>query len=107
MKEKNPSEIKAMLDDLTQKTLILDVREYWEYDICHIDGSLNIPMGQIINRLNEIEKDKTLIVVCHHGIRSRAVGEYLSNNGFLEVLNLTGGIDRWSKEIDEGMPRYV
>ena len=107
MKEKNPTEIKALLDSSIQEILILDVREYWEYDICHIDGSLNVPMGQIINRLDEIEKDKTLVVVCHHGIRSRAVGQYLSNHGFLEVLNLTGGIDRWSKEIDEDMPRYV
>ena len=107
MKEKNPTEIKALLDSSIQEILILDVREYWEYDICHIDGSLSVPMGQIINRLDEIEKDKTLVVVCHHGIRSRAVGQYLSNHGFLEVLNLTGGIDRWSKEIDEDMPRYV
>ncbi len=107
MKEKTPIEIKALLDSSIQEILILDVREYWEYDICHIDGSINMPMGQIINRLDEIEKDKTLIVVCHHGIRSRVVGQYLSNHGFLEVLNLTGGIDRWSKEIDKGMPRYV
>ena len=107
MIEKNPTEIKAILGDSGKDTLLLDVREYWEYDICHINGSLHIPMGEIINRLNEIKKNKILIVVCHHGIRSGVVGQYLSNHGFLNVLNLTGGIDKWAKEMDEDMPRYV
>ena len=51
--------------------------------------------------------DKILIVVCHHGIRSRVVGQYLSSNGFNNVLNLNGGLDKWAKEIDKGMSRYV
>ena len=104
---KNPDAIKEILDDETQDTLVLDVREHWEYDICHIDKSLHIPMGQLIERLDEIEKNKILIVVCHHGIRSRVVGQYLSSNGFENILNLNGGLDKWAQEIDKGMSRYV
>ena len=107
MIEKNPNEIQQMLDDSSQDTLVLDVRELWEYDICHINESLHIPMGKLIERLDEIDKDKILVVVCHHGIRSRGVGQYLSNNGFDNVINLSGGLNRWAKEIDKDMPRYV
>ena len=107
MIEKNPNEIQQMLDDSSQDTLVLDVRELWEYDICHINESLHIPMGKLIGRLDEIDKDKILVVVCHHGIRSRVVGQYLSNNGFDNVINLSGGLNRWAKEIDKDMPRYV
>ena len=107
MIEKNPNEIQQILDDSSQNTLVLDVREHWEYDICHINESLHIPMGKLIGRLDEIDKDKILIVVCHHGIRSRVVGQYLSSNGFENILNLNGGLDKWAQEIDKGMSRYV
>ncbi|MEC7832671.1 MAG: rhodanese-like domain-containing protein [Pseudomonadota bacterium] len=107
MIDKTPNQIEEIINDKAQDTLILDVREHWEYDICHIDNSLHIPMGQLIERLDEVEKDKILIVVCHHGIRSRVVGQYLSSNGFNNVLNLNGGLDKWAKEIDKGMSRYV
>ena len=64
-------------------------------------------MGQLIERLDEVEKDKILIVVCHHGIRSRMVARYLIAKGFVNVINLTGGIDAWSNNVDPSMPKYA
>tara|TARA_B100000586_G_C20066497_1_gene408693 strand:+ start:178 stop:504 length:327 start_codon:yes stop_codon:yes gene_type:complete len=105
--EKNPIELNELLQKDGENIFILDVREQWEYDICHIDGSVHIPMGKILDCLNKLEKDKTLVIVCHHGIRSRIVGRHLTGCGFIKIINLSGGIDKWAKEIDNGMKRYV
>ena len=107
MIEKNPREIKLMLDDQDNDLIILDVREKWEYDICHIDKSVLIPVSQITQRKDELNKSSIIIVVCHHGIRSRMVAKYLDGEGFEEVLNLTGGVDAWSKTVDESMKKYA
>lgn len=86
--------------------LFLDVRELWEHALCHIAGDLHIPMGQIQTRLAEIPQDQPLIVVCHHGMRSRQVAEYLVSRGFTEVANLNGGIDAWARTIDPELELY-
>jgi rhodanese-related sulfurtransferase len=86
--------------------VLLDVREAWEMARCSLPGATWIPMGQIMARVNELDKGKEIVVVCHHGIRSWQVAKYLEHEGFGNVINLTGGIDAWAKEVDPSMPLY-
>ena len=98
-------ELKVLLDN-NDKPLLLDVREKWEYDICHIQGSVNLPMSEIMNKLDNLDKNQDTVVLCHHGMRSLQVANYLENAGFNKVSNLEGGIDAWANSIEPGMPRY-
>jgi rhodanese-related sulfurtransferase len=85
---------------------ILDVRERPELEICQLDGALHIAMGDVPARLNELPKDQPLIVMCHHGVRSRIIVGFLRDTGFNNAVNLDGGIDAWAREIDASVARY-
>jgi rhodanese-related sulfurtransferase len=104
LSEIEPSELKQRIDK-GEQPLILDVREPWEVATAALDGTLNIPMGDIPSRLTELDPDRETIVMCHHGVRSAQVAMYLARNGFERVLNLSGGIDAWS-DVDPSVPRY-
>ena len=69
MIEKSPKEVKDIIDNTKNHPMILDVREQWEYDICHIENSTHIPMGKIVSVEGELSINMKIIVVCHHGIR--------------------------------------
>jgi rhodanese-related sulfurtransferase len=99
-------ELHSYLQTNTTNPLLLDVREPWEYEKCRLENSQLIPMRQISGALNELDPDQEIIVVCHHGIRSRSVAAYLSSNSFSKVINLTGGIDAWAKYVDHSMATY-
>lgn len=89
--------------------VILDVREPWEFEICHLDGAVNIPLGTIDKAVDvaALAADgRPVVVVCHHGARSLRATMWLRGQGVDQALNLTGGIDRWAVEIDSGMSRY-
>ena len=86
--------------------VVIDVREGVELDICALEGAVHLPMDRVPERLDEIPRDTPLVVLCHHGIRSRMVAEFLARAGFTDVANLAGGIDAWAVEIDPAMPRY-
>lgn len=87
--------------------LLLDVRNPFEYDICKLPNALLIPMSNIPTNIKHIPKDKSVVVYCHHGMRSASVIEYLSqNHGFTNLQNLIGGINAWANEIDETMVIY-
>ncbi len=88
--------------------LIIDCREPSEIATASIDGTLNIPMGEISARLPDLEAhaDRDIVVMCHHGVRSLQVVAFLREAGFDEPRSMAGGIDRWSQEIDAGVPRY-
>lgn len=86
--------------------LLLDVREQWEFETCHIENSQLVPMNRIPSAMNELDPDQEIVVICHHGIRSRAVAVYLANNDFSRIINLSGGIDAWAKQVDQTMPTY-
>ena len=88
------------------EVVLLDVREHDELAIASVDGARHIPMREIPARLEELEPDKPLVVMCHSGGRSRRVAEFLKGNGFPNVFNLMGGIDAWSAQIDSRIPRY-
>jgi len=85
--------------------VLLDVREPWEYQTARIEGSTLIPMRQVPQRASEVPGGKPVVVHCHHGGRSLQVVRWLRQHG-IEARNMTGGIDRWSVEIDSTVPRY-
>jgi len=87
--------------------LLLDVREQWEYDTAHIDGSKLIPMGDIPGRAHqELDEDQPIAVLCHHGARSLNVTVWLRQQGFEKAQSVAGGIDAWSRRIDPSIPTY-
>lgn len=88
------------------KPFLLDVREPFEFDIARIEGSQLIPLGEIPDRMNEINSSKGCVVICHHGIRSHQVAAYLDHYGFTNIYNLSGGIDAWSIDCDRSVSRY-
>lgn len=85
---------------------LIDVRETFEWNICHIEGAALIPMNAIPERLNEIASDREVVVYCHHGMRSQRVIDYLSKQGDFNLLNLEGGIHAWAMEVDGKMATY-
>ena len=85
---------------------LLDVREQDEWDICHIQGSLHIPMNDIVKQLDKINTNLPTVVICHHGIRSSIIADKLSTKGYSNLYNLTGGIDMWARQVDKEMERY-
>ncbi len=91
---------------LLQGALMLDVREPWELEIAAIDGTLNIPMQSIPDAIDALPRDKELLILCHHGIRSMNVAYFLEQQGFSSVFNVTGGIDAWSRMINTKLSRY-
>lgn len=105
IKQVTPEKLKASLDE-DSPILLLDVREPWEYEICHIDGSMNISMINIPSSIEELDPGKETVVICHHGIRSMQVANYLTDQDFNKVTSLEGGVDAWAKSIDQTMPQY-
>ncbi len=103
--EASPQILKKWIDE-GRRVLLLDVREPLEYQICHIEGSKLIPLGQLRERVHELDKSKPTVAYCHIGIRSAAAVELLSGMGFKNVKNLKGGITAWADEVDHSMPKY-
>ncbi|HYE38057.1 rhodanese-like domain-containing protein [Methylocaldum sp.] len=106
MRDILPSELRSYLETAEPKPLLLDVREPQEYAYCHIEGSAHIPMNDIPSRLGELHPQQEIVVICHHGMRSRMVGDYLTHQGFSNIVNLRGGVDAWATEVDPNMPQY-
>ena len=89
-----------------EKIQIIDVREHFEWDICHIEGALNIPMNLIVESIDKISKNIKTVVMCHHGIRSMNVIHYLESIGYKNLINLEGGIHVWANDVDKSMSTY-
>lgn len=105
VKEITVQELKKMRDEGTVHQLI-DVREEHEADIATIQGLL-IPMGEVMDRIDEIKKDIPVIVHCRSGARSRAIVEALQTNfEYRNLYNLKGGILAWANEIDNSVQTY-
>lgn len=90
----------------SEDIFLLDVREPFEFNFCRIEGSVSIPLNQIPARLKELDFDKEIVTICHHGIRSMQAANFLAQVGFKSVSNLSGGVDAWSLQCDSAMPRY-
>ena len=104
--EITPTEVKAKLDHGERFTL-LDVREPWEFEIAHMNGAKLMSMGDVPARAHqELDPDDHIIVVCHHGVRSMNVTAWLRQQGFEKAQSMRGGIDAWSRQVDEKVPVY-
>jgi len=94
--------------------LVLDVREPWELQTASVKAEgftlVHIPMREIAARLAELQDShgtgQPIACLCHHGLRSLQVADYLMQNGFTQVVNLQGGIDAWSRQVDPSVPLY-
>jgi len=107
MRNLTPTDLAAWLADETRdKPVLLDVREPWEFQTCHIEGSQHIPMAAIPARVAELDPDAEVVVICHHGGRSAQVGIFLEHQGFSRVINLAGGVAQWAAQVNPRMPQY-
>ncbi|GAC1661917.1 MAG: rhodanese-like domain-containing protein [Acidobacteriaceae bacterium] len=97
----------ARLRQSGQKYTLVDVREPVELERAKLDGSVNIPMGEITMRANqELDPESHIVVMCHHGVRSMSVTSFLRQQGFEKAQSLAGGIDRYAREIDPSVGTY-
>ena len=99
------TELNELLKNGSSPTII-DVREDFELEISKIDGAIHIPMNQIPKRLEELNPDIDYVVMCRTGVRSSQICEFLSNQNFRSVVNLSGGINEWAKKIDTSLSIY-
>lgn len=106
VKSVSPKEVASLLSTPKSSVVLLDVREDDERESARIEPSIHIPMRQVADHLDELPREGTLVVYCHHGGRSATVAAHLESEGFTNVANLIGGIDAWSKFVDPKVPRY-
>ena len=96
-------ELKKMLKN--NEVVLLDVREPYEIEVCNVKGSLFIPMNEIPQNIEQLDKEKRYAVMCHSGVRSLYVSNYLNSLGY-STLNVVGGIERWAIDVDKNMKQY-
>ena len=105
-----PSDLDAWLAAQGGDGVVLDVREAPELRAASVHPQgfelVAIPMGEIPQRLGQLDPDRPVACLCHHGARSMRVAMFLAQNGFARVANIAGGIDAWALEHDPGVPRY-
>ncbi|MBL8510856.1 MAG: sulfurtransferase [Betaproteobacteria bacterium] len=106
MQQITPPQLQAMLSSDAATPLLLDVREPWEWQLVHIEGSRHIPMGEIPARFSELTPTHPTVVICHHGMRSLQVVAFLARQGFTDLHNLQGGIDAWARVTNPELPVY-
>lgn len=100
-------QLAQVLREAPESIQLIDVREADEWAIARIEGATLIPLSTFAERgPAEITRDRPAVIYCHHGMRSAQAQGYLLGQGFPEVINLSGGIDAWSREIDPQVPRY-
>lgn len=86
--------------------VILDVREAWEYDIAHLTPSELIPLSTLPGAVHRLDPQQEYALLCHHGMRSEMAANWLAQHGFTRLINIDGGIDAWSEEVEPTLPRY-
>ena len=100
--------VKKAYNRLTQeagKITLLDVREDMEVALCHIKGSIHIPLHRLESTLEHLSKETSLLIYCHHGRRSLLAANYLTSKGF-NAKSIQGGIHAWTDQIDPSLQRY-
>ena len=105
IKEITVKELKNKFDN-NEDFMLLDVRNIQEVLFSKINGSIHIPMNEIMDRINELDSNKEIIIQCKSGKRSARVCEYLMTQNYKNVKNLIGGIIAWSNEIDNSIQVY-
>jgi rhodanese-related sulfurtransferase len=96
-----PEEVDAALKE-NIPFRVLDVRSTPEYTAYHIPGAVLAPIDTLPEVIDELDKDATWVVVCEHGVRSKAAHAFLTMQGFHHVINMVGGMCRWSGEVERG-----
>ncbi len=104
IKSVTPVQAKELLKD--SKWRFIDVRETWEYELANINGSELMPMSNFYQYMQKLGKNENLLIICHHGVRSLSICSLLIDNGYNNVINLEGGIDAWSQQVDPSIPLY-
>ena len=99
-------ELQREMREKGRELVLLDVREPHEWEIAHIDGARLIPLGQLPERLGELDGHAEIVTHCHRGVRSMKALNILKGAGFNRVRSLAGGIDAWAERVEPGMPRY-
>ena len=101
------SEVRCLLDEQADFVL-LDCREQGEWDLVKIDGARSLPMSEMQARVAELlpHAEDHIVVYCHHGMRSLQVAQWLLSQDFKQCQSMAGGIDAWSSDIDDSLPRY-
>ncbi|QQR70039.1 MAG: hypothetical protein IPI58_03980 [Alphaproteobacteria bacterium] len=100
------------VDDLAEAlrcgspVVVVDVREPWEVEKAHLPETIHIPLVQLDERCCELPRDARIVVHCHHGGRSACAVAWLQEHGYVQVHNLLGGVDAWSRMVDPSVPRY-
>jgi rhodanese-related sulfurtransferase len=106
MRELGPQAVLDLLEG-EPDAQIIDVREPWELELAPYPiPVIHIPMDQIRERMAELDTERSVILACRSGNRSRTVGGLLEHNGFQRVINLDGGILAWSRDLDPSIPNY-
>lgn len=103
MRQVSVEEARELLASASPPQLV-DCREPWEHDFCHIGGAL-LPLGEVVERANELDPGRPVLVYCHAGVRSINAAVLLEREGF-DTMSMRGGIDAWSLRIDPSVPRY-
>ncbi len=103
MQTLNPSEFQTLI---ASGATVLDVRMPEELELAALPGAVNIPLHELPDRIGELNPQAPIAVLCHHGVRSERAARFLEGSGFAQVSHLAGGIDAWSMQIDESLPRY-
>lgn len=103
VKNITPAELKRRLDS-GESLIVIDVREDWELAITRVPFATHIPMDEIIERVDEIPKDRQVVFMCKAGGRSAQVASYLATRGYPDSLNLEGGILNWARQVDPKLP---
>lgn len=99
-------QVKAKMDG-AEHFVLLDVREPWEIQTSRIEGAKLMPMGEVPSRAHqELDPEDSIVVICHHGIRSMNVTAWLRQQGFEKAQSMRGGIDAWSRSVDPKVPMY-
>ena len=89
-----------------ERLRLIDVREPWEFDLARVEGAELLPLSRFEGWAASLDPAEEIVFMCHHGIRSAHACALLARRGFTKLHNLAGGIDRWSEEVDAGVPRY-
>ena len=89
-----------------ERVRLIDVREPEEFELARVEGAELLPLSRFQEWAAALDAEEEIVVMCHHGIRSAQVCAYLARQGFAKLHNLSGGIDRWSCEVDRRVPRY-
>ena len=104
--EISPELVSEMLEGKDDVTILLDVRDDWEWERAHLEGAIHIPLDELGLRLKELDPHQEIVAYCHVGDRSIDACLVLWEAGFRKIRSMTGGIEAWSELVDPNVPKY-